>query len=87
MDADKKRLYNALDVGFFLFVEDEFMFNEEEDEAKAHVLIDFARMDAEDRMALLNCIPEETPGKKELQEYADKADSWIFGIDWANVPS
>ena len=37
-------------------------------------------------MALLNCIPEETPGKKELQEYADKADSWIFGIDWANVP-
>ena len=62
------------------------MFNEEEDEAKAHVLIDFARMDAEDRMALLNCIPEETPGKKELQEYADKADSWIFGIDWANVP-
>lgn len=86
MDTDKKRLYNALDVGFFLFVEDEFMFNEEEDEAKAHVLIDFARMDAEDRMALLNCIPEETPGKKELQEYADKADSWIFGIDWANVP-
>ena len=86
MDADKKRLYNALDVGFFLFVEDEFMFNEEEDEAKAHVLIDFARMDAKDRMALLNYIPEETPGKKELQEYADKADSWIFGIDWANVP-
>ena len=29
MDTDKKRLYNALDVGFFLFVEDEFMFNEE----------------------------------------------------------
>lgn len=86
MDADKKRLYNALDVGFFLFVEDEFMFNEEEDEAKAHVLIDFARMDTEDRRVLLNCIPEETPGKKELQEYADKADSWIFEIDWANVP-
>lgn len=86
MDADKKRLYNALDVGLFLFVEDEFMFNEEEDEAKAHVLIDFARMDADDRNALLDCIPEETLGKKELKEYADKADSWIFEIDWANVP-
>lgn len=86
MDADNKRLYNALDVGFFIFVEDEFMFNEEEDEAKAHVLIDFARMDAEDRRRLLNSIPEETLGKKELQDYADKADSWIFEIDWSKVP-
>lgn len=86
MDADKKRLYNALDVGFFLFVEDEFMFNEEEDEAKAHILIDFARMDVNDRSVLLSAIPEETPGKKELRDYADKADSWIFEIDWANVP-
>ena len=43
-----------------------------EDEAKAHVLIDFARMDAEDRMALLNCIPEETPGKKSCKNMQTK---------------
>lgn len=86
MDADKKRLYNALDVGFFIFVEDEFMFNEVEDEAKAQVLIDIARMDTDDRSRLLDSIPEETPGKKELQDYADKADSWIFEIDWSKAP-
>lgn len=86
MDADKKRLYNALDAGFFVFVEDEFMFNDAEDEAKAQVLIDFARMDVDDRKRLLSSIPEETPGKKELQDYADKADSWIFEIDWSKAP-
>lgn len=85
MDADKKRLYNALDVGFFIFVEDEFMFNEEGDETKAQVLIDFARMDIDDRNRLLNSIPEETLGKKELQNYAS-ADSWISEIDWSQVP-
>lgn len=86
MDADKKRLYEALDVGYFVFVEDEFMFNENEEDAKAHVLIDFARMDKGDRRALLCSIPEKTPGKKELQEYADAADSWISKVEWDNVP-
>lgn len=85
MDDDKKRLYNALDVGFFIFVEDEFMFNEEEDEAKAQVLIDFARMDEDDRRRLLDSIPEGTLGKKELQDYAS-ADSWISEIDWSKAP-
>ena len=86
MDFDKKRLYNALNVGLFLFIEDEFLFNEKEDETKAQVLIDFARMDTEDRKALLDSIPEGTLGKKELRDYADKADSWIFEINWSNVP-
>ena len=86
MDSDKKRLYNALNVGLFIFIEDEFLFNEKEDETKAQVLIDFARMDTEDRNALLDSIPEGTLGKKELQDYADKADSWIFEINWSNVP-
>lgn len=86
MDAERKRLYNALNVGLFIFVEDEFLFNETEDEAKAHVLIDFARMDVQDRIALLESIPEGTPGKNELKNYADEADSWISEIDWPKVP-
>ena len=86
MDNDKKRLYNALNVGLFIFVEDEFLFNDVEDEVKAHVLTDFARMDVADRSALIDSIPEGTQGKAELQDYADKADSWIFEIDWSKVP-
>lgn len=86
MNSDKKRLYNALNVGLFIFIEDEFLFNEREDETKAQVLIDLARMDTEDRKALLDSIPEGTLGKKELRDYADKADSWIFEINWSNVP-
>lgn len=85
MGADRKRLYSALNVGSFVFVEDEFQFNETEDEAKAHVLIDFARMDERDRQTLLGSIPDGTPGKNELQNYAE-ADCWIFETDWSNVP-
>lgn len=86
MDVDRKRLYSALNVGLFIFVEDEFQFNETENESKAHVLIDFARMDQTDCQALLDSIPDETPGKNELQSFADQADSWIFETDWSNVP-
>lgn len=85
MDDDSKRLYDALRVGLFIFVEDEFQFNEKEDEAKAHVLIDFARMDEEDRRALLDSIPDEIPGKAELQAYAN-ADSWISETNWSKMP-
>lgn len=83
---DRKRLYNALNVGMFIFVEDEFQFNDTEGESKAHVLIDFARMDSKDRMTLLDTIPDGTPGKSELYDYAGKAESWVFTVDWANVP-
>ena len=83
---DRKRLYNALNVGMFIFVEDEFQFNDTEGETKAHVLIDFARMDSKDRMTLLDAIPDGTPGKSELCDYAGKSESWVFTVDWANAP-
>lgn len=86
MGADNKRLYKALNVGLFIFVEDEFLFNDREGEVKPHVLIDFARMDVNDRNLLLSSISEETPGKKSLQDYADKAEYWTSNIDWSKVP-
>lgn len=79
MDVANKGLYKALNVGMFIFVEDEFMFNDVEDEIKAQVLMDFARMDEADRKLLLELFPNNAEGKKELEEYANRANHWIWG--------
>lgn len=86
MDVANKGLYKALNVGMFIFVEDEFMFNDVEDEIKAQVLMDFARMDEADRKLLLELFPNNAEGKKELEEYANRANHWILGVDWKSTP-
>lgn len=86
MDVANKGLYKALNVGMFIFVEDEFMFNDVEDEIKAQVLMDFARMNEADRKLLLELFPNNAEGKKELEEYANRANHWILGVDWKSTP-
>ena len=82
MSVSKDRLYRALDVGMYIFVDDEYSFNDD----KAHVLLDFARMNPYDRASLLEEIPKDTTGKATLIAFANRVDSWINEIDWKKAP-
>ena len=82
MKNDKRRLYRTLNVGLFGFVEDDFTFSNK----KAHIMLDFARMDGKDRAALLSAIPEDYPGKKEIVTFAEALSSWIGTIEWEKMP-
>lgn len=82
MTDNKRRLYRTLNVGLFGFVEDDFAFSNK----KAHIMLDFARMDSIDRAALLAAIPEEYPGKKEIVIFADSLPSWVGLIEWEKMP-
>lgn len=82
MGNSKKRLYKALNVGIFVFVEDDFGFAEE----KRHVLNDFVRMNSKDRKTLLDNIPD-SDDKKALVDFEGSISSWIEDIDWKSAPS
>ena len=82
MGNNKKRLYKALNVGLFIFVEDDLEF----DERKTHVLFDFARMNSDDQVALLEALPE-SDNKQALYLFASTLEEWIGDVDWANMPS
>lgn len=85
MSGNAKRLYQALNVGLFIFVDDEFMFNKTS-EAKAQVLLDFVRMDIGDQEKLLSEIPDEELGKNDLQAFAKDGESWVSETDWKALP-
>ena len=82
MGNNKKRLYKALNVGLFIFVEDDLEF----DERKTHVLFDFARMNSDDQVALLEALPK-SDNKQALYRFASTLEEWIGDVDWANMPS
>ena len=82
MGNSKKRLYKAMNVGCFVFIEDDLAFEEK----KAHVLYDFVRMNSNDRKVLLNNIPE-CNNKQALLDFEASLSSWVSEVDWKNLPS
>lgn len=82
MRNSKRRLYKAMKVGSFVFIEDDLAFEEK----KAHVLYDFVRMNSNDRKILLDKIPESN-NKQALIDFGVSLSSWVGEIDWTNSPS
>lgn len=82
MEEEIKRLYDVLNPGIFIFVEDEIEF----DGVKGHVMIDYSRMNSDDRQELLDSLPD-SPEKTALVNYTDNLSSWINSVDWSQAAS
>ena len=82
MEEEIKRLYDVLNPGIFIFVEDDIAF----DGTKGHVMIDYSRMNSEDRKELLDSLPD-SPEKETLVNYTDKISTWIDSVDWSQAVS
>ena len=82
MEEEIKRLYDVLNPGIFIFVEDDIAF----DGTKGHVMIDYSRMNSEDRKELLDSLPD-SPEKETLVNYTDKISTWINSVDWSQAVS
>lgn len=82
MNEEIKKLYDVLNPGVFIFVEDDIEF----DGTKGHVMIDFSRMNSDDRQELLDSLPD-SPEKTALVNYTDQISTWINSVDWSRVAS
>ena len=82
MEEEIKRLYDVLNPGIFIFVEDDVEF----DGTKGRVMMDYSRMNSDDRQELLNYLPD-SPEKVALVNYTDKLSSWINSVDWSHTAS
>lgn len=82
MEEEIKRLYDVLNPGIFIFVEDDVEF----DGTKGHVMMDYSRMNSYDRQELLDYLPD-SPEKVALVNYTDKLSSWINSVDWSQTAS
>ncbi len=79
LDQALIRLYKALKIGQFIFVEDDF----ESAKNKSELIYDFTRMNSVDRKALIEEIPDGCPSKVYLSQYVEHAESWFESIDFS----
>ena len=82
MKQEFKKLYDVLNAGLFVFVEDEIEF----DDTKGHVMMDYSRMNSDDRQELLESLPDSIE-KTTLINYTDTINSWIYSVDWSQSPT